>query len=61
MLNWIVLNWTVYDSDNVLTLNWIVITARIVWNRNIFDNCEIMVNWIVLNRSDIHKNGSGVK
>ena len=28
MLNWIVLNWTAFDIETVLTLNWIV------WNRN---------------------------
>ena len=40
MLNWIVLNWTVFDIETVLTLNWIVIyiTAWIVWNSNVFDN-----------------------
>ena len=40
------------------------ITAWIVWNRNVFDrlNCVLMLNWIVLNRTDyLHKDGFGVK
>ena len=44
-------------------LNWII------WNWTVFDietvltlNCVLMLNWIVLNRTDyLHKNGFGVK
>ena len=46
MLNWIVWNRTVFDFENVLTLNWmvwirIVWLMWIAWNRNVFDklNC----------------------
>ena len=38
LLNGIVLNWTVFDTETVLTLNWIVIYNWIVWNRNVFYN-----------------------
>ena len=43
MLNWIVWNWTVFDIETVLTLNWIgwirtVWLNWITWNRNVFDN-----------------------
>ena len=42
MLNWIVLNGTVFDIETVLILNWInwirmVWLNWIGWNRNVFD------------------------
>ena len=65
-LNWIVWNWTVFDIETVLTLNWIVIynsvnkldCLKCFWQLN----CVLMLNWIVLNRTDyLPKNGFGVK
>ena len=65
MLNGIVWNWTVFDIDNILTLNWIVIYKclnrlkyKCFWQLN----CVLMLHWIVLNRTDyLHKNVFGVK
>ena len=41
MLNWIVRNGTVFDIENVLTLNWFVCIRTvwprwIAWNRTVF-------------------------
>ena len=54
MLNWIVLNWTVFDIETVLTLNWIVIynylnslKLKCFWQLNLI----LMLNWIVWNRT----------
>ena len=65
MLNWIVLDWTIFDIETVLILNWIVIynclnslKQKCFWQLN----CVLMLNWIVLNRTHyLHKNGFGVK
>ena len=60
MLNCIIWNWTVFDIETVLTLNWIVIynCLNSFWQLN----CVLMLNWIVWNRTDyLHKNGFGVK
>ena len=64
MLNWIVSNWTVFDIETVLTLNWIVIYITvwihwIVWNRNVFDklcthaklNCFELIIYIKVDMS----------
>ena len=66
MLNWIIWNWTVFDIETVLTLNWIVIynclnklnslKYKCFWQLN----CVLMLNWIVWNRTDyLHKNRFG--
>ena len=64
MLNWNVLNWTVFDIETVLTLNWIVI-YNYLNKLNILKQMFLqppMINWIVLNRSDyLHKIAFGVK
>ena len=65
MLNWIVWNWTVFDIETVITLYWIVIhncLNSLKWKCFWQLNCILMLNWIVLNRTDnLHKNGFGVK
>ena len=61
MLNWIILNWTVFDIETVLTLNWIVIyncLNSLKWKCFWQLNCVLMLNWIILNRTDyLHKMG----
>ena len=59
MLNWMIWNWTVFDIETVLTLNWIVICnclnslkEKYFWQWK----CVLMLNWIVLNTTDyLHK------
>ena len=67
MQNWIVWNWTVFDIETVLTLNWIIMynclnkLNGLKWKCFWQLNCVLMQNWIVLNRIDyLHKNGFGV-
>ena len=56
---------TVFDIENVLTLNWIVWNRTvwlnwIGWNRKL--NCVLMLNWIVWNRTVyLYENGFGIK
>ena len=65
MLNWIVWNWTVFDIETVLTLNWIVIyncLNNLEWKCFWQLNCVLMLDRIVLNRTDyLYKNEFGVK
>ena len=59
MLNWIIWNWTVFDIETILTLNWIVIyncLNSLKWKCFWQWNCVLMLNWIALNRTDyLHK------
>ena len=65
MLNWIIWNWTVFDIETLLTLNWIVkynCLNSLKFKKKIHLNCLLTLNWIVLNRTDyLHKNGYGVE
>ena len=36
LLNWIVLNWTIFDIETVLTLNWIVLNRTDYLHKNGF-------------------------
>ena len=64
MLNWIVWNWTVFDIETALTLNWIVIyncLNSLRWKCFWQLKCLLMLNWTVFNRTDsLHKNGFGI-
>ena len=58
LLNWIVWNWTVFDIETVLRLNWIIIynclnslKKKCFWQLN----WVLMLNWIALNRTDYIK------
>ena len=47
MLNWIVWNWTVFDIETVLILNWIVVYRTVLTFycvKKIFTNAKL--NWI---------------
>ena len=65
MLNWIIWNWTVFDIETVLSLNWFVtynclnsFKYKCFWQLN----CVLMLSWFVWNGTDYsHKNGFGVK
>ena len=65
MLNWIVLDWTIFDIETVLILNRIIIynclnnlKSKCFWQLN----CVLMLNRIIWHRTDyLHKNGFGVK
>ena len=54
-----------FDIKTVFTLNWIVTyncLNSLKWKCFWQLNCVLMLNWIVLNRTDYsHKNGFGVK
>ena len=63
MLNWIIWNGTDFDIKTVFTLNLIVTyncLNSLKWKCFWQLNCVLMLNWIVLNRTDyLHKNGFG--
>ena len=65
MLHWIISNGTVFDIKTVFTPNWIVTyncLNSLKWKCFWQLNCVLMLNWIVLNRTDyLHKNGFGIK
>ena len=59
MLPWNVWNWTVFDIETVLTLNWIVIyncLNNLKWKCFCQLSGVLMLTWIVWNRTDyLHK------